>query len=76
MDEKLNKNAKVEQLTEMFLSREEEKGLFVKDPLKDLFPVSCYQGNLLENRYKPSEIEKKDLFPCRNIFILRVRLRK
>ena len=33
MNEKLNKNAKVEQLTKMFLSREEEKGLIVKDPL-------------------------------------------
>ena len=33
MNEKLNKNAKVEQLTEMFLSREEEKGFIVKDPL-------------------------------------------
>ena len=33
MNEKLNKNAKVEQLTRMFLSREEEKGLIVKDPL-------------------------------------------
>ena len=33
MNEKFNKNAKVEQLTEMFLSRWEEKGLIVKDPL-------------------------------------------
>ena len=33
MNEKFNKNAKVEQLTKMFLSREEEKGLIVKDPL-------------------------------------------
>ena len=30
---KINKNAKVEQLTNFFLSREEEKGLTVKDPL-------------------------------------------
>ena len=29
-----NKNAKVEQLTKMFLSRGEEKGLIVKDPWK------------------------------------------
>ena len=29
---KFNKNAKVEQLTKMFLSRGEEKGLIVKDP--------------------------------------------
>ena len=32
MNEKFNKNAKVEQLTKMFLSPEEEKGLIVKDP--------------------------------------------
>ena len=32
INEKLNKNAKVEQLTNMFLSCEEEKGLIVKDP--------------------------------------------
>ena len=36
MNEKFNKNAKVEQLTKMFLSREEEKGLIVKDPLDSL----------------------------------------
>ena len=34
MNEKLNKNAKVEQLTMVFLSRGEEKGLIVKDPLR------------------------------------------
>ena len=33
MNEKLNKNAKFEQLTKMFLSSGEEKGLIVKDPL-------------------------------------------
>ena len=33
MNEKFNKNTKVEQLTNMFLSRGEEKGLTVKDPL-------------------------------------------
>ena len=32
MNEKFHKNAKVEQLNKMFLSREEEKGLIVKDP--------------------------------------------
>ena len=35
MNGKFNKNAKVEQLTKMFLSSEEEKGLIVKDPLKE-----------------------------------------
>ena len=34
MNAKFNKNEKVEQLTKMFLSREEEKGLIVKDPWK------------------------------------------
>ena len=33
MNDKFNKNAKVEQLTKIFLIREEEKGLIVKDPL-------------------------------------------
>ena len=33
MNEKFNKNTKVEQLTNMFLSRWEEKGLTVKDPI-------------------------------------------
>ena len=32
MNEKFNKNVKVEQLTNMFLSRGEESGLIVKDP--------------------------------------------
>ena len=31
MNENLNKNAEVEQLTKLFLSREEEKYLIVKD---------------------------------------------
>ena len=35
MNEKFNKNVKVEQLTNIFLNRGEEKGLIVKDPLKD-----------------------------------------
>ena len=34
MNEKFYKNTKVEQLTNMFLSRGEEKGLAVKDPLR------------------------------------------
>ena len=32
MNEKINKNVKVEKLTRMFLSRGEGKGLIVKDP--------------------------------------------
>ena len=36
MNEKFNKNAKVEQLNKMFLGRGEEKGLIVKGPLKRL----------------------------------------
>ena len=36
MNEKLNKNAKVEQLTKVVLSHGEEKGLIVKDPLSFL----------------------------------------
>ena len=34
MNEKLNKNTKVELLTKMFLSRWEERGLTVKDPFQ------------------------------------------
>ena len=33
MNKKFNKNSKVEQLTQICLSSEEEKGLIVKDPL-------------------------------------------
>ena len=33
MNEKFNKNSKVEQLTKVVLSHGEEKGLIVKDPL-------------------------------------------
>ena len=32
MNEKLNKNAKCGQMTEMLLSHEDENGLIVKDP--------------------------------------------
>ena len=39
MNEKFNKNAKVEQLIQAVLSHGEEKGLIVKDPLK-LFLLS------------------------------------
>ena len=41
MNEKFNKNAKVEQLTKMVLSHEEEKGLIVKDPYP-LYTSSLY----------------------------------
>ena len=41
MNEKFNKNAKVEQLTKMFLSCGEEKGLIVKDPFR-FFSISYY----------------------------------
>ena len=34
MNEKFIKNATVKKLTKMFLSREEEKGLIVKDPFR------------------------------------------
>ena len=33
MNEKFDKNGKVEQLTKMLLSRQEENGLIIKDPL-------------------------------------------
>ena len=44
MNEKFNKNAKVEQLAKVVLSHGEEKGLIVKDPLS--FLVSAYSGRL------------------------------
>ena len=43
MKEKFNKNEKVEQLTNMFLSRGEEKGLIVKDSFVHLFYYIVYQ---------------------------------
>ena len=36
MNEKFNKNAKVEQLTKVVLSHGEEKGLIVKDPFSSI----------------------------------------
>ena len=36
MNEKFNKNAKLEQLTKMFYAVGKEKGLIVKDPLQFL----------------------------------------
>ena len=45
MNEKFNKNAKVEQLTNMFLSRGEEKGLIVKDPC-------CSEFKCIAKKYK------------------------
>ena len=45
MNEKFNENAKVEQLTEMLLSREEEKGLIVKDP--SFIPQTLSEWNKL-----------------------------
>ena len=42
MNEKFNKYEKVEQLTKMFLSREEEKGLIVKDPFQFWEFINCY----------------------------------
>ena len=44
MNEKFNKNAKVEQLTKLFWSREEEKGLIVKDPYWKWFPAHTVKG--------------------------------
>ena len=41
MNEKLNKNAKVEQLTKVVLSHGEEKGLIVKDPY---YPLHTDKG--------------------------------
>ena len=50
MNEKFNKKAKVEQLTKMFLSRGDEKGLIVKDPLYSNIDIpaflSCTTRNL------------------------------
>ena len=40
MNEKFDKNAKVQQLTKVVLSHGEEKGLIVKDPYR-IFPEIC-----------------------------------
>ena len=50
MNEKFNKNAKVEQLTKIFLSHEEENGLIVKDPLGAAYP-SLTKFVILKNQY-------------------------
>ena len=50
MNEKFNKNAKVEQWTKMFLSREEEKGLIVKGPLLILILLHCISFDLSTTR--------------------------
>ena len=52
MNENFNKNAKVEQLTKMFLSPEEEKGLIVKDPLHFSLTIKHFLWN------KTSEVNK------------------
>ena len=57
MNEKFNKNVKVEQLTKMFLGRGEEKGLIVKDPLCVLHfdsapPVGYMKSVTLRNSWK------------------------
>ena len=39
MNEKFDKNTKVEQLTKMFLSSGEEKGIIVKDPYRPLCTI-------------------------------------
>ena len=56
MNEKLNKNAKVEQLIKMFLSHGEEKGLIVKGPLNMTF-LYWIPLKLLEKK-GPSEIRR------------------
>ena len=48
MNEKFNKNAKVEQLTKVVLSHGEEKDLIVKDPFVDRSPLKT---NLLPVKF-------------------------
>ena len=63
MNEKFNKNAKVEHLTKMFLSREEEKGLIVKGPFgyeRGELSITQQQGviSILPKPNKPREYLK------------------
>ena len=54
MNEKYNKNAKVEQLTKMFLSCGEEKCLIVKDPLYVHSNITPYTGNYcIQGKFRP-----------------------
>ena len=63
MNEKFNKNSKVEQLTQICLSREEEKGLIVKDPFT---PFSLVVFDIdHKSRYSNMCITAKK-FQCRN----------
>ena len=52
MNEKFNKNEKVEQLNKVLLSHGEEKGLIVKDPLEHRFNfrLFCTFENVWPNR--------------------------
>ena len=54
MNEKFNKNVKFEQLTKMFLSRGEEKGLIVKDPFSPLSPPASIPPPLARLSSLPS----------------------
>ena len=62
MNEQSNKNAKVEQLTKMFLSREEEKALIVKDPLAT--NLINFEADM--KSYKP--LETAAIFFLANLF--------
>ena len=79
MNEKFNKNVKVEQLTNMFLSRGEERGLIVKDPYK-IYQMSLFQSHghymVIVNSYfkTPKIYNKRDMIPktiCRDTFEIR-----
>ena len=67
MNEKFNKNAKVEQLTSMFLSREEEKGLIVKDPLL-MYQVNYYTLLYYINMYTCINQQQKDNLVQKEVF--------
>ena len=61
MNEKFNKNAKVEQLTKLFWSHEEEKGLIVKDPLAGVITDWLYNMHNV-NGTQSIKIVYKDCF--------------
>ena len=48
MNEKFDKNAKVQQLTKVVLSHGEEKGLIVKDPFRQYLHKSIHVNNKLD----------------------------
>ena len=67
MNEQFNKNAKVEQLTNLFWIRGEEKGLIIKDPY---FHFGYYSTNFGTRWSRPKCSDKPCVDVKRNVIII------